>query len=188
MNNLKRIALVLLLLFLTAPLVADEGTMIPIALGTSLSDTVFHDRETSMVSFDLTLSHAFFKGGRFNYNIDDFQFILWFSGGLKQAFTDRNLFFPYVEAGIWYFITIGGGVSFGGGEYRGTFANCFIGVPVPLAPIFGSNTIPLFVEPYFRYNWSLENAGRNYYELGIMVKYVFLFRTGGDDFDDDFDM
>ncbi len=92
---------------------------------------------------------------------------LWFGGGVRAFDNLRasdRIFYPYVEAGAWLVLNVGGGYSLGtGGPHGASGFHLFLGLPFLLP---GSS---FYIEPYYRVLYATSDALN---EVGLLVKWT----------------
>ncbi len=104
----------------------------------------------------------------------------WFSAGAR-LFADRDgvAGLPYAEAGLsLLFLNLGFGYGRGVGDDRAPrdTLHGFVGLAIPLyTPRRGHL---LYVEPYYRPGGALTPERFAFYELGVMVKWLWMLRPG----------
>lgn len=127
------------------------------------------DPNKLVASFDITYAHIR-KERESNFHF--FDKILWVSSGFKYYNTDEKAYLPYLEAGLWFFLNIGVGYSYGFSDenYKKHNINLFFGMPLPAFLL--KIKLPVFIEPYYRPIYSFENKKKTH-EFGIIAKKGF---------------
>ncbi|MFH1531433.1 MAG: hypothetical protein ABIK09_11960 [Pseudomonadota bacterium] len=106
-----------------------------------------------------------------------YSMLFWASGGARLWVRDQVTAIPYVEAGMFVYLNVGGGYGYllGGDHPARHTAHLFVGAPLmPALAFWGMKWKGLLIEPYYRPTWTLgEGGGDTFHEWGILVKYVF---------------
>jgi len=135
---------------------------------------IFLDGKTEICPFfEITYGRVLYNPENTLFmRLPDVDFSFWLTLGSRVTFTtEKNLkYIPYIETGIWYFLTYGIGYSviFDKNDKK-NFLNLFLGLPIPI--IFSKKMFywePYF-KPYFNCN-SFKNDVK--YEVGLLIKYV----------------
>jgi hypothetical protein len=109
-------------------------------------------------------------GNGFMYGLD-FAYMptipVWLGGGVR-AFENLHgsdrIFYPYVEAGAWLVLNVGGGYSLGTGGPNGASGfHLFLGLPFLLP------TSSFYIEPYYRVLFATSDA---LHEVGLLLKWT----------------
>lgn len=98
----------------------------------------------------------------------------WFGGGGRvERLAERTAGAVYVEAGLFVYLNLGGGVSVRFGDSTRVGPHLFLGVPVPIPPSSGwLRETRFFIEPYYRPAFLFDHAGEHttFHEFGLLFK------------------
>ncbi len=122
-------------------------------------------------------AHAPVVDGGFVYGVDVAgTYGLWWGGVGARVFetfeADERKVLPYVEAGLFLFLNVGGGYTLDTAPRSASLSgpHFFIGLPVPLAKVQRSASSDLFyAEPYYRATYA--DVG-TLHEVGAFVKWT----------------
>ena len=123
-----------------------------------------------MSTADVSLTYASTTGGMEGMLPGNFS-SFWIAAGMKRAEDDETVYGGYAEAGFWFLLNFGGGVTYLNiDDNRERGYHFFTGMPVLLSYLIQDlDGLPekCFVEPYYRYT---NFSGFSTHEFGLYFK------------------